>query len=139
MRNFRLAILLAASVSAANVNANSETSPKTIGVLPLKSGVFVSNGQSCEDPANAGIKQYDGKGIHGSATHLCIAKIVKHNGSQYTVDQSCIDTPAGDGPRVTVRQDVTVHDALNFTWGTGKKAVRYRYCPASQLPSWLKK
>ncbi|WP_342655357.1 hypothetical protein [Pseudomonas sp. F3-2] len=132
VRSLSLGILLAASV------ASADTSSSARGVLPLKHGVFVSKGQSCADPANAGIKHYDGKGVHGSATHLCLATVIEHKGNHYTVDQSCIDTPAGDGPRVTARENVTVHDARNFTWGTGDKAVRYRYCPESQLPDWLR-
>lgn len=118
--------------------ASVDNTPKPGGVLPLKPGVFVAKGQQCADPANAGIRIYDGKGIHGSATHACVAKIVKQTGKRYVVDQSCIDTPAGDGPRRVARESILIQDALTFIAGEGLKTTSFTYCPVSELPSWLK-
>ncbi|KFE50562.1 hypothetical protein [Pseudomonas syringae] len=126
------------SFTASCAFASVDNTPKPGGVLPLKPGVFVAKGQDCADPANAGIRIYDGKGIHGSATHACVAKIVKRTGKRYVVDQSCIDTPAGDGPRRVARESILVQDALTFIAGEGSKATSFTYCPVSELPSWLK-
>lgn len=120
------------------VNASSDESPKPGGVFQLKPGVFVANGQSCADPASAALRQYDGKGISGSATHACKAVVVKQTGNRFTVDQSCIDSATGPGPRTSERQSVTVTDALTFVLRANGNTTTYHYCPNSQLPSWLK-
>lgn len=126
------------SFSAVCAFASVDNTPKPGGVLPIKPGVFVAKGQDCADPANAGIRIYDGKGIHGSATHACVAKIVKQKGKRYVLDQSCIDTPAGDGPRKVARESILIKDALTFIAGEGVKATSFTYCPVSELPSWLR-
>ena len=136
----RLAItaIIVCSFTSGGVLASADNTPKPGGVFALKPGVFVAKGQDCADPANAGMRIYDGKGIHGSATHACVAKIIKKTGKRYVVDQSCIDTPAGDGPRTIARESILIQDALTFVAGEGVKATSFTYCPASQLPSWLK-
>lgn len=133
-----IAAMAAAGSTAGTALASADTSLKPGGVFLLKPGVFVADGQRCSDPANAGIRIYDGKGIHGSATHACVAKVVEKRGNRYLVDQSCIDTPAGDGPRTVARESIVVQDALTFVMGKGRKAAKFSYCPASELPSWLK-
>lgn len=40
-------------------------------ILPLKRGIYVDASQSCKDPANAGIKDYDGLGLNTAHTHGC--------------------------------------------------------------------
>lgn len=131
-------VITACSFTAGCAFASVDNTPRPSGVLPLKPGVFVSKGQDCADPANAGIRIYDGKGIHGSATHACVAKVVKQTGKRYVIDQSCIDTPAGDGPRRVARESILIQDALTFIAGESSKATSFTYCPAPELPSWLK-
>ncbi|WP_263263299.1 hypothetical protein [Pseudomonas sp. RIT-PI-S] len=133
-----LVTAVACTLAAAHATASVDLSPKPGGVFLLKPGVFVTTGQTCEDPANAGIRWYDGKGIHGTATHACIATIVAKKGKRFTVDQSCVDTPAGEGPQRVERQTITIEDALTFVIGRGAKATRYRYCPTYELPAGLK-
>ena len=133
-----IATITVCSLTSGCALASSDNTPKPGGVFPLKPGVYVAKGQECADPANAGIRIYDGKGIHGSATHACVAKVIKKTGKRYSVDQSCIDTPAGEGPRVVARESILIQDALTFVAGEGVKATSFTYCPASELPSWLK-
>ena len=132
------ATITVCSLASGCALASADYTPKPGGVFPLKPGVFVAKGQDCADPANAGIRIYDGKGIHGSATHACVAKVIKTTGKRYIFDQSCIDTSAGDGPRVVARESILIQDALTFVAGEGVKATSFTYCPASELPSWLK-
>ncbi len=107
------------------------------GVLPLKPGIYVQEGATCGDPPNAAIRVYDGSGLSGSATHACRAQILSHDGERYTLDQSCIDTAAGDGPRTTERQVISVADALTFTLATDRYSARFRFCPPRELPGFL--
>ena len=107
-------------------------------VLPLKPGVYVLETSGCSAPANAGVRFYDGRGISGSATHSCRTLVRSHRGDTYLVEQSCIDTPSGDGPRTSESQTITVQDALTFTLATEDESARFRYCPVGELPEYLR-
>ena len=131
------AALMLGAVSIAS--ASADTSPKPGGVYKLKPGIYVAEGTECGSPANAAIRQYDGKGISTAHTRACKATVKKRKGSNYTVDQSCIDAGAGPAPRRVERQQVTVADALTFKQTIGKDATTYRYCPAYELPADLQK
>lgn len=62
-----IAALLAAGAAFASV----DTSPKPDGVYRLKPGIYVAKGESCRSPANAVIRQYDGRGISGAHSRAC--------------------------------------------------------------------
>lgn len=119
--------------------ASVDRSRKPGGVYLLKPGIFVAKGSSCRQPANAEIRQYDGKGISTAHSRSCVARILSRRGSTYEVSQSCIDAGAGPAPRVVERQTVAIQDALTFSIGRARAATTYRYCPIDQLPVDLRK
>ena len=125
--------LLAAGAAFASV----DPSPKPGGVYRLKPGIYVPKGESCRDPANAVIRQYDGRGISGALSRACRVKILSRRGNLYVVDQSCIDAGAGPAPRSTERQTITIRDPLTFRQATRGSAMTYSYCPIDQLPAGL--
>jgi len=129
-----IAVLLAAGTAVASV----DMSPRPGGVYRLKPGIYVARGESCRSPANAVIRQYDGRGISGAHSRACRVTIRSHRSNRFVVDQSCIDAGSGPAPRSTERQTVTVHDALTFTQATGGTGTTYRYCPIDQLPAGLR-
>lgn len=133
-----LAALALAALGASAVHAEVDRSPRPGGVYKLKPGIFVSDGSSCRDPANAAVRRYDGKGLSTAHTRACVAKVLSKRasgyGSVYRVSQSCIDAGAGPGKRFTERQTVDVPDALTFKL----RGVTYRYCPLDQLPAGLR-
>ena len=135
----RLGLALIALGACAAGRASVDTSPGPGGVYRLKPGIYVARGSSCEAPANAAIRQYDGKGIATPHSRACKAVVRTHKGNRYTVDQSCIDAGAGPGKRWTERQRVTVRDALSFEQTIGGSVRSYRYCPTYQLPRGLRK
>jgi len=130
-----IVLLAAASSSFASV----DTSPKPGGIYRLKPGIYVAQDAACESPANAQIRQYDGKGISTAHTRSCKATVRTRKRDTYTVDQSCIDAGAGPAPRFVQRQQVTVRDALTFTQAIKGDRTTYRYCPVYQLPKDLQK
>ena len=130
-----MGLLLAAGHAAASV----DTTAPPGGVYRLKPGIYVAEGTDCAAPANAAIRQYDGKGLGTAHTHACKAMVRTRKGSSYTVDQSCIDAGAGPAPRIVQRQQVVVQDALNFTQTIKGNRTRYTYCPVDQLPADLRK
>jgi hypothetical protein len=130
-----LTILVLAGLSGVAIAKTGDSSPQG-GVLPLKAGMYVSSGQDCRFPANAGIRWYDGKGLSGSATHDCHSKIVKRLGDAYVVDQNCINAPSGGGPRSSERQIITVQSPRHFSLKIGRDSTEYGYCePSGNLRS----
>ena len=139
-RNIHTITMLALALGASSVAlASADTSPKPGGVYRLKPGIYVAKGSDCGAPANAAIRQYDGKGLSTAHTRACNATVRSHKRSTYTVDQSCIDAGAGPAPRVLQRQQIVVQDALNFTQVIKGNRTSYQYCPVYQLPADLQK
>ncbi|NNG21630.1 hypothetical protein [Telluria aromaticivorans] len=130
----RTVLLLAALGCGASVSASVDTTAKPGGVYPLKPGIYVARGTECAAPANAAIRQYDGRGISTTHTHTCRAKVLALKAGRATVDQSCVGTKMGAKRREVQRQLVTVHDALTFTQTVKGRSTTYRYCAPYQLP-----
>jgi len=132
------ACLLVAALGAGSVGsaalASVDLSPAPGGVYQLKPGIYVARGSGCDAPANAAIRQYDGRGIATAHSRACRARVRTRQGSRYTVDQTCIDAGAGPGRRQTERQQVLVRDALSFTQTIHGGSTTYSYCPVYQLP-----
>jgi len=143
----RLVTMIVAYAAALGASAaawaSADTSPKPGGVYRLKPGIYVAAGSSCEAPANAAIRRYDGKGLNTAHSRSCKAAVASRKRSAgaitYTVDQNCIDSGAGPGKRFTQRQKVTVEDALTFNQTIGGDRTAYRYCPIDALPADLRK
>lgn len=106
--------------------------------LPLKRGIYVDASQTCQDPANAGIRQYDGKGLSTAHTHGCVLQVQGKKGTTYTVAQRCIDAGAGPAPFVNERMEVTVVNAGKFVLKQRKTATAFNHCSPSELPPGLK-
>jgi hypothetical protein len=141
-QRFPASILLAGLAIAAclqSAAASVDTTPKPGGVYRLKPGIYVAQGSQCESPANAAIRQYDGKGLSTAHTRACKAVVQARKGDTYRVTQSCIDAGAGLGKRFSERQQVSVRDALTFVQRIGTQQTTYRYCPVYQLPPELRR
>jgi hypothetical protein len=138
MTRMTIAAALLALLTATGAAASVDTSPKPGGVYRLKPGIYVARGASCRSPANADIRQYDGRGLSTAHSRACRARVLSRKGNRYTVSQSCIDAGAGPAPRFVERQTVTVPDALTFSLATRGAATTYRYCPIDQLPAGLR-
>jgi hypothetical protein len=138
MTRMTIAATLLALLTATGAAASVDTSPKPGGVYRLKPGIYVARGASCRSPANADIRQYDGRGLSTAHSRACRVRVLSRKGNRYTVSQSCIDAGAGPAPRFVERQTVTVPDALTFSLATRGAATAYRYCPIDQLPAGLR-
>ena len=125
------------ATSQAGSPAVSPATAPPEAVLPLEPGVYVTAGTDCTAPANAGLRFYDGTGISGTATHDCRARVLSQRGDTYEVEQSCIDTPSGDGPRTTEAQTVTLHDPRTFTLATADEQSRFTRCDDGDVPDYL--
>lgn len=116
------------------VSASVDTSSKPGGVYKLKPGVYVACDNSCEAPAHAAIRYYDGRGISTFPSRACRVSVRAHKGNRFTVDQICLDSGAGPGRKQVEQQQVLVRDALTFTQTVNAVSMTYRYCPAYQPP-----
>jgi hypothetical protein len=63
--------------------------------LPLKPGAYVLAGQSCRDPALAGVFTYDGKAFSSAHAAGCRSLVRSHSESVYHVWTAC--SALGDG------------------------------------------
>lgn len=107
--------------------------------LPLVRGVYVLEGGSCRQPANAFVCIGNGTGLSGSATRACRATVRSRDGNTYQVTNSCENTY--NGSRTAESQTITVPDATHFTLRAGGEASarRFRPCPAGETPGALQR
>jgi hypothetical protein len=139
IRPFAASLLLAAACGlTASASASVDTSPKPGGVYRLKPGTYVAESASCEAPAEADLRSYDGRGIAAAHSRACRARVLARKGSRYSVEQSCIEAGTGHGRRHTERQKIMVNSALSFTQTVEGRSATYRYCPVYMLPRGLR-
>lgn len=100
--------------------------------VPLTPGVYVLEGTSCQNPANAAWRIWDGKGLSGSSTKACRATIVSQNGATYTLRNSCQNTY--DGSRSDETLGMTVIDQVHYT----VKGRSFESCSMAQVPASLR-
>lgn len=133
------AVLAFGAIVGVPAGASVDRSAPPGGVYKLTPGLYVAQGSSCQQPANAAIRQYDGRGIGTAHSRACRARIVSRRGGALSVIQSCLDAGAGPARRFTERQTIRIRDALTFDQGVGAAKTRYGYYPTDQLPADLRK
>lgn len=101
--------------------------------IPLTPGVYVAEGTSCENPANAAWRVWDGKGLSGSSTRACRAEVLSHSGDTYRLRNSCENTY--DGSRTDETLAITVTDQVHFT----TEGVAFASCSTAQVPAALRR
>lgn len=106
--------------------------------LPLTRGVYVLSSMSCADPAFAGLRTFDGRGLASAHSRECRATVVASSGSVYTVDNDCIDAGAGPAPRSTERLVIAIAGPAKFAIRSGTSSDHYRLCPRDELPASLR-
>lgn len=112
--------------------------PDPGGVFGLRHGIYVAEGNECAAPANAALREYDGKGISTAHTRACSAVVRARDHDIYKVEQSCIDAGAGPAPRFRERQQILVRDTTTFVQVIGQGRTTYHYCPVPALPADLR-
>jgi hypothetical protein len=120
-RKFCLPALLIASTAA------------QAATLPLKPGTYVAAGTPCKDPPFAAMFGYDGRQFSYPHAAQCRSVIRAHPGKTYRVQETC--SALGDGTPTkpdTMSATYTVLSprTVAVNRGTGKDAIRYRWCPA---------
>ena len=99
--------------------------------VPLTPGVYVLEGTSCETPANAAWRIWDGDGLSGASTEDCEAEIISHEGRTYRMRNSCVNTY--DGSRTPETLTMTVPDQAHFS----VNGQAFKSCASGELPDWL--
>lgn len=113
--------------------------PRTIpagtapGTIPLTPGVYVVEGSSCENPANAAWRIWNGRGLSGSSTRACRAEVLSRSGDTYRLRNSCENTY--DGSRTDETLAITVTDQVHFT----TEGVAFASCSTAQVPAALRR
>lgn len=100
--------------------------------VPLTPGVYVLARTSCENPANAAWRVWDGEGLSGSATESCRAEVLSRSGDSYTIRNSCVNTY--DGSRTPETLTLRVPDQVHFT----VNGNAFESCSTAQVPKFLR-
>lgn len=102
------------------------------GPLPIATGVYVRSGTSCERPANAQFRTYDGQGISGSATRDCRFDVADRQDNLYGGDNSCIETYTGE--RTATSLSICVLKPETFRLAeSGEIDGTFTLCPSLDL------
>jgi hypothetical protein len=125
---------LLALVLSTGAAASVDTTARPGGIVPLKPGIYVAKGSTCQDPPNAAIRDYDRRSFSTSSSRACRARVTSRRGTTYRISQSCMDAGTGPAPRTADRFVVSVENALAFKLSRGSATTQYRYCPSYQLP-----
>ncbi|UMA67416.1 hypothetical protein LVO79_21445 (plasmid) [Roseivivax marinus] len=105
-----------ATASSANASADGgsgDAPDETEAPLPIPTGLWVIAGDSCESPANASWRTYDGSGLFGSQSRSCeIVDVSRDSSNRYVIEQTCIATY--DGSESTYRDTVEIQAPKRF-------------------------
>jgi hypothetical protein len=137
LRTLPYAVAALAMAFSAAATASVDTTSRPGGIVPLKPGIYVAKGSTCQDPPNAAVRDYDRRSFATSSTRACRARVVTCRGTTYRIEQSCIGAGSGTAPRVIDRFAVSVRDAITFRLGRAGGVTEFRYCPIYQLPNGL--
>lgn len=98
--------------------------------LPLKRGMFVREGVSCQEPPNADAMSFGGNDLSTAHVEGKIVR-VQRNGENYIVTQRVDgDSGMGGNMRGSFKMNLQIHGPTRFTV-QGSGAGTYRYCDPS--------
>lgn len=122
------------SPAAPRTSTEATATPSTSAAsqVPLTPGVYVFRGTTCENPANVAWRVWDGKGLSGSSTRACRARILSQDGNTYTLRNTCQNTY--DGSRSDETFIMTVTDQVHFS----VKGQSFASCSMAQVPASLR-
>ena len=110
----RCAAAAAAPASVPAPAASNPDAPTFDGQLPIPLGLWVIAGESCENPADAGWRVYDGAGLRGGASTRCETDATQRQADgSLLFSQLC--TASYDGSVSAVRDRITVTAPRRFT------------------------
>jgi hypothetical protein len=83
------------------------------GQLPIPLGLWVIAGESCQNPANAGWRVYDGAGLRGASSIRCEIDATQRQGESILFSQLC--EASYDGKVRATRDRITITAPRRFT------------------------
>lgn len=105
--------LVRCGAKAAGAEASLPTEPEYDGPLPITMGLWVVAGESCQDPANASWRVYDGGGLRGASSTVCEIDATEREGDSILFSQLC--TASYDDVVRPSRDRITITAPLRFT------------------------
>lgn len=87
--------------------------PSFDGQLPIPLGLWVVAGESCQGPANAGWRVYDGAGLRGASSVRCEIDATERSGDGILFSQLC--EASDDGTVRPTRDLITIIAPRRFT------------------------
>ena len=110
----RCEVQIAAAPAPAPSEPVASDAPTFDGQLPIPLGLWVVAGESCESPANAGWRVYDGAGLRGASSSRCeIDAVQRQADGSVLFSQLC--RASYDGSVSAVRDRITITASRRFT------------------------
>ena len=97
--------------------------------LPLRRGAYVGVGTACENPPNAELRTYDGRGLGSAKAADCRARVLSTQGNIYQIEQDCREYSGPKLERATERVTIRVDGPDRYTDLTGSGSDSFRLCP----------
>ena len=98
------------------------------GQLPIPLGFWVVAGESCQDPANAGWRVYDGAGLRGGASVRCEIDATERDGDGIVFSQLCEARYGGEVRAVRDRIIVTAPRRFTLREDGEEGAQDFNWC-----------
>ncbi|GLO79892.1 hypothetical protein [Sulfitobacter pontiacus] len=106
--------------AASTPEDTSSTTPEYDGQLPIPLGLWVIAGGSCETPANAAWRVYDGAGLRGASSVRCEIDAIERQGDSILFSQLC--TRAYDDKVDATRDRITITAPSRFILVEGEES-----------------
>ena len=131
----RCEVQIAAAPAPAPSEPVASDAPTFDGQLPIPLGLWVVAGESCESPANAGWRAYDGAGLRGASSSRCeIDAVQRQADGSVLFSQLC--RASYDGSVSAVRDRITITAPRRFTLVEGAEGAGqdFNWCGSRLKP-----
>ncbi|MET7246509.1 hypothetical protein ABZT49_24430 [Methylobacterium sp. EM32] len=97
--------------------------------LPLRHGAYVGVGTGCENPPNAELRTYDGRGLGSAKAADCRGRVLSTQNDIYQIEQDCREYGSPKPERVTERATIRIDGPDRYTDLTRNGNESFRLCP----------
>lgn len=120
--------------AASTPENTSSTTPEYDGQLPIPLGLWVIAGGSCQNPANATWRAYDGAGLRGASSERCEIDATERQGDSILFSQLCTRTYDGEIEATRDRLTITAPRRFTLVEGDERAGQDFNWCGPQLYP-----
>ncbi|WP_159456682.1 hypothetical protein [Roseivivax jejudonensis] len=116
--------------------SNSDATQAAVfdGPLPIPMGFWVIAGDTCETPANARWRVYDGVGLRGASSTGCEIDATEPQGDSIVVSQTCAARYDGEVRPTRDRITITAPSRFTLLEGQAERGQDFNWCGPRLAP-----